>query len=151
MDENNYAAQGEPELAERSYYWRTAIGLRQVDRLTPSKYLLDAAKENIDGRITLDEADKLVTDYYKHKPATTEIGKRGEEADKVSLRIARILSENTFTLSPVELIAIHKRLFDGVVELTMAWLTTSAARAPSQFSSATGPVLELRAKTVSPS
>ncbi|MDR0882574.1 MAG: Fic family protein [Candidatus Adiutrix sp.] len=116
MDENNYIPQGEPDLAERGYCWRTAIGLQQVDRLTPSKYLLDAAKENMEGRITLDEADKLVADYYKHKPATTDIEKRSEEADKVSLRIARILAENTFTLSPVELTTIHKRLFDGLYD-----------------------------------
>ena len=33
---------------ERSYYWKTAIGLQQVDGLVPSGYLLDIANARYD-------------------------------------------------------------------------------------------------------
>ena len=39
---------------------------------------------------------------------------RTEEADKVSARIAQLLSEDAFVFSPEQLIAIHRRLFDGI-------------------------------------
>ena len=39
---------------------------------------------------------------------------RTEEADKVSSRIAEILSETAFTFSPNEYIAIHRKLFHGI-------------------------------------
>lgn len=39
---------------------------------------------------------------------------RTEEADKVSVRIAQLLSEKTFVLSPAQYISIHARLFEGV-------------------------------------
>ena len=39
---------------------------------------------------------------------------RTEEADKVSSRIAEILSETAFSFSPNEYIAIHRKLFQGI-------------------------------------
>jgi fido (protein-threonine AMPylation protein) len=51
--------------------------------------------------------------YYKAKPVKTA-DDRTEEADKVSARIAEILSEKTFSFSPAEYITIHKRLFTGI-------------------------------------
>jgi fido (protein-threonine AMPylation protein) len=75
---------------------------------------LDIADANIEGKITLDEANRRISDYYAHKPVTADCGEHSEEADKVSLHIAQILAENTFTLSPVELTTIHKRLFEGI-------------------------------------
>ncbi|GHV52166.1 cell filamentation protein Fic [Synergistales bacterium] len=111
-----YGIQTEPGYKERGYYWKTAIGLQQVDGLTPSEYLLDTAKANIEGEISLGEADKRITDYYAHKPVTTADEKRTEEADKVSLRITELLAEKTFTLSPVEITSIHRRLFNGIYD-----------------------------------
>jgi fido (protein-threonine AMPylation protein) len=115
-NDNGYIAQGEPEYRGRSCRWKTAIGLQQVDGLTPSRYLLDTANANIEGKITLGEAEKLIAEYYANKPAITADEKQTEEADKVSLRIAGILSEKTFKLSPVELTAIHRRLFTGIYD-----------------------------------
>ncbi len=111
---DGYEKQGEPEFSERSYNWKTAIGLQQVDGLTPSKYLVETANANIEGKITIDEAERFITDYYENKPDGTGAETRTEEADKVSVRIAHILSNKTFKLSPAQLISIHKRLFDGV-------------------------------------
>ena len=39
---------------------------------------------------------------------------RTEEADKVSSRIAEILSETAFSFSPNEYISIHRKLFQGI-------------------------------------
>ena len=41
---------------------------------------------------------------------------RTEEADKVSARITELLSEQSFTFSPLEYISIHRRLFEGIYE-----------------------------------
>ena len=43
-----YIKQGEPDRAEKSEAWQTAIGLQAVDGLNTSEYLLDTAKEHID-------------------------------------------------------------------------------------------------------
>lgn len=39
---------------------------------------------------------------------------RTEEADKVSARIAGVLSETAFSFSPNEYISIHRKLFQGI-------------------------------------
>ena len=110
---DEYKRLGEPEKAEKSEIWRTAIGLQQVDGLTPSQYLVEAAKQNIEGEITIYEVQERLNGYYKIKPVKTS-DDRTEEADKVSARIAEILSEKTFSFSPAEYITIHKRLFTGI-------------------------------------
>lgn len=106
-----YKKLGEPEKAKKSEIWQTAIGLQQVDGLVPSQYLIETARENIEGYITIDEVKNRLNSYYKEKPADND---KTEEADKVSAHIAEILSESTFTFSPAELITIHKRLFMGI-------------------------------------
>ncbi|MFP3154012.1 Fic family protein [Lachnospiraceae bacterium ZAX-1] len=112
-DFDEYRRLGEPEKAEKSKIWQTAIGLQQVDGLTPSEYLIEAAKQNIEGEITIYEVQERIDGYYKVRPARVA-DDRTEEADKVSARIAEILSEKTFTFSPAEYITIHKRLFVGI-------------------------------------
>ena len=115
LDFEQYIRNTEPGKKEKSYAWSTAIGLQQVDGLTPSKYLFDTAKRNIDGEITFDEAKSLIDTYYKSKTERTENSEeRTEEADKVASRIAQILSEKSFNFSPSHLIAIHGRLFEGI-------------------------------------
>lgn len=100
---------------QRSHYWRTAIGLQAVDGLQPSDYLIATANENISGSITLDEAQSRIESYYSTRPTAPD-DSRIEEADKVSTRIAAILAEDAFSFSPVEYIAIHRRLFDGIYD-----------------------------------
>ena len=115
LDFEEYIRNSEPGKKDKSYAWSTAIGLQQVDGLTPSKYLFDTAKRNIDGEITVDEAKRIIDRYYELKTVRSDNeGERMEEADKVSARIVQILSEPSFTFSPTYLIAIHKRLFEGI-------------------------------------
>ena len=64
-----YIRQGEPGKTEKSDAWRTAIGLQAVDGLQTSKYLLDTAKEHIEGNISIDEAQKRIQSYYEQRAA----------------------------------------------------------------------------------
>ena len=50
------------------------------------------------------------------KTARKDVEDKTEEADKVSTRIAELLSEQSFTFSPLEYISIHRRLFGGLYE-----------------------------------
>lgn len=110
---DEYLRQGEPNKAEKAKVWKTAIGLQQVDGLKPSQYLIETAKQNIEGDITIDEVKKRIESYYQQHP-TKKDEDRTEEADKVSARIAEMLSEQTFTFSPAEYLTIHRRLFTGI-------------------------------------
>lgn len=60
-----YLKESEPDKAGKSYAWSTAIGLQAVDGLKPSKYLVDTALQNIEGKITLKEAQNLIDSYYE--------------------------------------------------------------------------------------
>ena len=106
-----YSKEKEPAKYYKSYAWKTAIGLQKVDGLEPSEYLIKTAEQNINGDISFDDAHALISSYYKTSKSKAE---RTEEADKVSVRIAQIISENSFVFSPIELMTIHKRLFEGI-------------------------------------
>ena len=109
-----YLKESEPDKAYKGYAWSTAIGLQAVDGLRPSKYLIDTAIQNIEGKITMKEAQSLIDSYYKEKPYHLFDDERTEEADKVSFHIAEILSETAFSFSPNEYISIHRKLFQGI-------------------------------------
>ena len=108
-----YIKQTEPNKRDKGYAWHTAIGLQAVDGLKPSKYLIDTAIKNIEGDISIDEAQELLNTYYEENPKV-DIEDRTEEADKVAVRIAKILSEKAFSFTPNEYISIHKKLFTGI-------------------------------------
>ena len=115
LDFEEYIRNSEPAKKEKTYAWTTAIGLQQVDGLTPSKYLFETAKRNIDGEISVAEATSIIDSYYESKTDRSgNDNERTEEADKVSSRIAQILSEKSFNFSPSYLIALHGRLFSGI-------------------------------------
>lgn len=115
LELSEYIKQGEPTQVEKTKAWETAIGLQDVDGLKPSKYLIENAKEHIEGKIDLEEVKKRINNYYKvldnRKKEEKEIT---EEADKVSVRITELLGDNSFNFNPTELTSIHKKLFDGV-------------------------------------
>lgn len=60
------------------------------------------------------EAQDLIDSYYEERPVHLPDDERTEEADKVSSRIAEILSETAFSFSPNEYISIHRKLFQGI-------------------------------------
>lgn len=109
-----YIKQGEPNKVEKTKMWETAIGLQDVDGLKPSKYLIETAKQHIEGNIDIEEVKSKINEYYKAIDTRELVERETEEADKVSVRITEILSENTFNFSVAELLNIHKRLFTGI-------------------------------------
>jgi len=114
-DFEEYIRQGEPSQKEKAQIWQTAIGLQDVDGLKPSDYLIETARENIEDKITISEVLQRIDSYYKQQSNRKNIEtERTEEADKVSARITEILSNNTFSFSPLEYIEIHRRLFTNI-------------------------------------
>ena len=111
---DEYLRQGEPTQKECASNWKTAIGLQAVDGLQPSAYLIDVAKRNIEGEITIEETRKLIDSYYQSKTARTPKEEEEEEADKVSANIAKILSTKTFAFNTNGYVSLHRRIFEGV-------------------------------------
>jgi len=108
-----YIKESEPNKRVKGYAWHTAIGLQAVDGLETSEYLAHTAARNIEGEISFDEVSALLQAYYKENPAR-DAEDRTEEADKVSARIAALLSERAFSFTPNEYLSIHKSLFAGI-------------------------------------
>lgn len=114
IDFDEYIRQGEPEAAISAEQWKTAIGLQAVDGMTPSQYLIDVARRNIEGDLTMDEVQDLLHSYYANAANRDKIEENDEEADKTSANIKRILSTNTLAFNTNGYIATHRRIFEGV-------------------------------------
>lgn len=95
------------------YIIETGIGLQDVDGLKNSSYFLNETSRYIKGEITLEELDHIVNSYYENKPSEKD---RTEEADKVSVRIAKIIAEDSFTFSVGQFLSIHKTLFSDIFQ-----------------------------------
>ena len=66
---DDYIQNGTPEQVERARNWSIAIGMQQVDLLTVSDYLIELARKNIEGKLSMSEVNKLLDQYYdeRHK------------------------------------------------------------------------------------
>ena len=113
-DFEEYIRQVEPSAQQSAADWQTAIGLQQVDGLKPSQYLLDVAKRNIEGDITIDEVREMLESYYSSRAKRTPDVDESAECDKASANIKKILSTNTFAFNTNGFIATHRRIFEGV-------------------------------------
>lgn len=111
-----YVRCGEPERETKSQSWIAAIGLQDVDGLSVSDYLLDTARDHIEGKISIDEVQTRIADYYNESYERKNYEQDNKEADIVSARIANLLDEHTFQFSPAEWMMIHRRLFEGVFD-----------------------------------
>lgn len=114
LDFEYYIRAGEPEQRERAQNWATAIGLQAVDGLPTSKYLHEVARRNIEGEITIDEAQELVRSYYVSQAKRDEEENNTEEGDRASANIAKLLVSPTFSFTVAGLKAIHSHIFRGV-------------------------------------
>lgn len=106
---DEYIVHGEPGQKEKADAWQTAIGLQDVDGLKVSNYLLDTARQHIEGDITIDEARERIKVYYETKSGHDAVD---EEGDKVSANIAKIIMEPSFAFSLIGLTSIHSRIFE---------------------------------------
>ena len=64
---DEYIRLGDPHKKERAEAWSVAIGLQAVDGLKVSDYLLELARRNIEGEISMEEVNKLLDEYYEEK------------------------------------------------------------------------------------
>lgn len=129
LDLGEYIRQGEPAQAEKSESWQIAIGLQQVDGLETSDYLLATAKDHIEGKIDIKEAQRRIASYYEAADQRQYFENDTAEADIVSSRITELLGENTFQFSPIEFQNIHKRLFTGIIDHAGMWRTYNISKA----------------------
>ena len=113
-DLNAYIRLGEPKLKKKAAAWQTAIGLQAVDGLSVSDYLLKTAKENIEGKITDNEANAQISNYYEDRCDRYAIEAGTKEADIVAGRIASLLAEKTFSFTPAFWMSVHRYLFKDV-------------------------------------
>ena len=55
------------EKRERAKLWRTSIGLKAVDNLRVSSFLIETARKHIEGDISMDEVSRSIDKHYKKK------------------------------------------------------------------------------------
>ena len=76
-----YLRSSEPDKVQRAKNRSIAIGLQQVDGLTPSDFLVSQAKENIEGKISTEDVRHRLEEYYQQKDVREKA-----EADRTLLR-----------------------------------------------------------------
>ena len=53
-----------PFVRERANNWAIAIGLQRVDRHNVSDFLIQVARQEIEGKITMNEAQAMIDEHY---------------------------------------------------------------------------------------
>ena len=114
IDFEAYKRVAEPHKSERAAAWHTAIGLQDVDGLKVSDYLKETAVRHIEGDISIDDVREQLKSYYVNKTTHDEGDAEKEEADRVAANITKLLSEQSFSFTALEVLNIHRHLFDGV-------------------------------------
>ena len=51
-------------VKERANNWAVAIGLQRVDELNVSDFLIEVARQKIEGKITMDKAQSMIDEHY---------------------------------------------------------------------------------------
>ena len=82
---DEYIRQGDPQKKERAEAWRVAIGLQAVDGLKVSGFLLELARRNIEGEITMEEVDKLLDENYEEKHRIRDSWREYETYTKIDV------------------------------------------------------------------
>jgi len=90
--------------------WEIGFGLQAIDGLKPSEYLVELAEKQIFGKLTYEEVEASLKQYYEESARPID----NMEADFSSMRIAEILANASFTFSPVTLLGYHRKLFSGI-------------------------------------
>ena len=80
-------------VRERANNWGAAIGLQNVDGLSVSEFLIQLARQQIEGKITIEEVTQRLNEHYKHRklysstyeivPPNSEMIKRMKEENEL--------------------------------------------------------------------
>lgn len=62
-----YKNHQDPFVRERASNWAVAIGLQCVDELSVSDFLIQVARMEIEGKITMNEAQAMIDEHYAQK------------------------------------------------------------------------------------
>jgi len=90
--------------------WQFALGLNEIDEVTPSYFLQSLIEANIIGMISDSQAETLLQKYLIENNLQSEY-----KHDLVTLRIKRLLAIKDFKLNQNYLLAIHRYVFDGIL------------------------------------
>lgn len=87
-----YKNHPDPIVRGRANNWAIAIGLQRVDGHNVSDFLIQVARQEIEGKITMDEAQVMIEEHYAHMnsnpssyeiiPSDSEVSKRITEYNK---------------------------------------------------------------------
>lgn len=115
-----------PQKKQKSFAWTTAIGLQAVEGLTPSDYLLQTARRNIEGEISIQEANYIIDEYYKStKSREEEQQHRTEEAEK-TFKAIKENPQGTIKVLALNLGVSEKTVKNHIAKLKKAGLITRA-------------------------
>ena len=62
-----YKNHQDPFVRERASNWAVAIGLQREDGLSVSDFLIQVARMEIEGKITMNEAQAMIDEHYAQK------------------------------------------------------------------------------------
>ncbi len=102
LDFDEYIRQGEPAQRERAEAWSVAIGLQAVDGLQVSDYLLELARRNIEGEITIDEVIELLNERDAKKSRLKEYTSytRVDAVDPIESKMGRPFKRKANSIMP---------------------------------------------------
>ena len=88
-----YKKHPDKDIRERANNWSAAIGLQNVDGLSVSEFLIQLARQQIEGKITMEEVTQRLNEHYKHRklysstyeivPPNSEMIKRMKEGNEL--------------------------------------------------------------------
>ncbi|WP_303871690.1 Fic family protein [Acetobacterium wieringae] len=110
------------DRSQKEKYWNIGFGLNKIDQLNPSEYLTnELLPDHFNGKLSYQEVENALVNHYQTLPENDQV--KGErECDIVSTRIASLLDNAGFVLSPVSLKGIHRYLFEKI--LPAEWVGT---------------------------
>ena len=88
-----YKNHPDKDVRDRANNWSAAIGLQNVDGLSVSEFLIQLARQQIEGKITMEEVTQRLNEHYKHRklysstyeivPPNSEMIKRMKEENEL--------------------------------------------------------------------
>ena len=88
-----YRNHPDKDVRDRANNWGVAIGLQNVDGLNVSEFLIQLARQQIEGKITMEEVTQRLNEHYGHNklhsstyeivPPNSEMSKRMKEENEL--------------------------------------------------------------------
>jgi len=83
-----YKNHPDESVRKRAGNWAVAIGLQRVDGLCVSDFLIEVARQEIEGKITMDEAQAMIDEHYAQMYSNRSSYEIVPPDSKLSQRIA---------------------------------------------------------------